>query len=157
MDVKEPGVPPLKDRGNMVTSVVSPKMTEGTNNSDGCTEEIAKKTAELHNGETSESVVGSKKKSDTDESAKKSGKEDLEHAKSSSDKWKMQFDLSDTASSSDTEVETTDKIGEHHKEGPSTMIDEFMEEDEDFKGFDAGADTTSENIGAILKKLLGKI
>ena len=156
MDVMESGKPPLKDRGNMVTSVVSPKVTEGTNNSDGCTEEIAGKTAELHNGgtqlgTTTGSVMSSKTKKDTNENAKKASKQGT----STSEKWKMQFDLSDSASSSDSEGETTGKIGEQHKDGSSTMKDDEMEDAMDFEGFDT--DTTSKGCGIILNKIIGKI
>jgi hypothetical protein len=41
----------LKDGGNIMTSVSSSKLTEGTNNNADCGEEVVGITAELHNGE----------------------------------------------------------------------------------------------------------
>ncbi|PSN55005.1 hypothetical protein C0J52_02318 [Blattella germanica] len=159
MDVMESGKPPLKDRGNMVTSVVSPKVTEGQSNSDGSNEEIAGKTSELHNGGTqlpssTDNVVSSRPKKDTNDNAKKACVQGTEHTTSTGEKWKLQFDLSDSASTSDndgSEVEATDKSGNRLKEatGSSTLKVDESEDSEAFKGFEL--ESTSEICGILTR------
>ncbi|XP_069688830.1 uncharacterized protein [Periplaneta americana] len=162
MEVMESGKPPLKDRGNMVTSVVSTKLAEEPNNSDGCEESVVK-TAELHNGEeqlvdSNESTNGSKGKKDEKENAKTADAEDTEHPSVSGEKWKLQFDLSDSASTSDndaSEVEVGEKAGENiQKEGDNVLNkSDCIEDSEDFQGF--AVDATLQTPGTILSKLIG--
>jgi hypothetical protein len=158
---------PVKDRGNMVTSVISGRLTEDTNNSDDCGEESVGKTAELHNGGeqvvTSEDSVGDPKPNKREnENVKSTDAQDSEHASNSDEKWQLQLYLSDSASTSDndgSEVEANERneenlLKQEDNNSPSNYSD--AEDSEDFLGFEMDT-ATSLGSAVVLTKLIGKL
>jgi hypothetical protein len=158
---------PVKDRGNMVTSVISSKLTESTNSGDVCGQESVGKTGEMHNGgeqvgTSGDGVGDTKTKKKGNENTKNTDTQDSEHASNSEEKWQLHLDVSDSASTSDndgSEVETNERNGENlPKKGDndSPLADSDAEDSGDFLGFemDTGASQDSEMV---LTKLIGKI
>ncbi|XP_021918907.1 uncharacterized protein LOC110829490 isoform X2 [Zootermopsis nevadensis] len=155
---------PVKDRGNKVTSVISGRLTEDTNNSDDCGEESVGKTAKLHNGGeqvvTSEDSVGDpKSKKKESGNTKHTDAQDSEYASNSDEKWQLQLDLSDSASTSDndgSEVEASERNGENMKRGgnKSPVNCSDAEDSEDFIGFEMNT-ALLQGSAVVLTKLIG--
>jgi hypothetical protein len=157
---------PVKDRGNMVTSVISGRLTEDTDNSDDCGEESVGKTAELHNGGeqvTSEDSVGDPKpKKRGNENIMSTDAQDSELASNSDEKWQLHLDLSDSASTSDndgSEVEANGRNRENLlKQGDNNNPLNYSdaEDFEDFLGFEMDT-AVLQGSEMVLTKLIGKL